>query len=193
MSGGSRQRSLGLRRCGPVPSRSDSCCLKKNKGQATKSFSSTPAPSQSWTSTGLWALPPAPVVQVVSWDSLPFSPWRAGKGSQNRTLSVPRPVCDSQGVGGTGRCMGVPHSQPLNLALSTLKKFSFLYSFMAVWVFIVVHRLSLLAKSRGYSLVRMHRLLFTVASLVAERGHTGFRSCGSRALEHRLSSCSTRT
>ena len=35
---------------------------KGGGGQAFKSFSSTPAPSQSLTSTGLSALPPAPVV-----------------------------------------------------------------------------------------------------------------------------------
>ena len=57
------------------------------------------------------------------------------------------------------------------------------------------------AASRGYSLVAMHGLLIAVASLVPERGLSGahasvvgaggLSSCGSQALEHRLSSCAT--
>ena len=53
---------------------------------------------------------------------------------------------------------------------------------------------SLVVASRGYSLVAVHRLLTTVASLVEERGLEGtrasvveahgFSGCGSQALEH---------
>ena len=53
----------------------------------------------------------------------------------------------------------------------------------------------------GLLFVAVHRLLIAVASLVAEHGlqahglqqlwHMGFSSCGSQALEHRLSSCGT--
>ena len=48
-----------------------------------------------------------------------------------------------------------------------LKKFLFI-SFWLHWVFIVAHRLSLVAASGGYSLVVVHGLLIAVASLVAE-------------------------
>ena len=40
--------------------------------------------------------------------------------------------------------------------------------------------------------VAVRGLLIAVASLVAEHGLQGFSSCGSRALERRLSSCGTR-
>ena len=42
--------------------------------------------------------------------------------------------------------------------------------FWLLWVFIVVCGLSLVAASRGYSLVVVHRLLTVVASLVVEDG-----------------------
>ena len=49
---------------------------------------------------------------------------------------------------------------------------------------------SLVAESRGYSLVAVGRLLIAVASLAAEHGwalgHIGFSSCSSRTLELRL-------
>ena len=67
------------------------------------------------------------------------------------------------------------------------------------WVFTGAHRLSLVAASRGYTLVVVHKLLAVVASLVAEHGFQGMQasvaaaseqgSCGSHALECRLSSC----
>ena len=47
--------------------------------------------------------------------------------------------------------------------------FSFLFfNFWLHWVFVAVHGLSLVAASRGYSVV--HGLLIAVASLVAEHG-----------------------
>ena len=66
------------------------------------------------------------------------------------------------------------------------------------WVFVAVRGLSLVAASGGYS-VAVRGFLIAVASLVAEHrlqalgfqllSHSGFSSCGSRALERRLSSC----
>ena len=60
----------------------------------------------------------------------------------------------------------------------------------------LLHRLFLAAVSGGYSLVAVHGLLPTVASLVAEHGHAAFSSygthlssCHSCALEYRLNSC----
>ena len=49
-------------------------------------------------------------------------------------------------------------------------------------------RLSLVVKSRGYSLVVVCRLLTMAASLVAKHWLTGFRKCSSQAPEHRLNS-----
>ena len=48
----------------------------------------------------------------------------------------------------------------------------FIY-FWLCWVFVAGCRLSLVAVSRGYSLVGKHRLLTAVASLVAEHGLEG--------------------
>ena len=47
---------------------------------------------------------------------------------------------------------------------------------------------------RGLLFVVVHRLLIVVASLVAEQGSrcAGFSSCGTQALERRLSSCGAR-
>ena len=60
---------------------------------------------------------------------------------------------------------------------------------------------SLVALSRGYSVVEIHRLLIVVASLVTEHGLQGtwvlvvavyrLSSCSTWALEHRLNSCGT--
>ena len=61
---------------------------------------------------------------------------------------------------------------------------------------------SLVVESRGHSLAVVHRLLTVVTSLVAEHGLLGLwasvavahrhNTCGSWAVEHRLSSCGTR-
>ena len=77
------------------------------------------------------------------------------------------------------------------------KFFNFIY-FWLCWVFIAVHRLSLVAASGatlhcgarashcgGFSCCRA-RALGAQASVVVA---CGLSSCGSRALEHRLSSC----
>ena len=50
--------------------------------------------------------------------------------------------------------------------------------------------LSLAVASGGYSVVAVLRLLIAVASLVAwALGHTGFSSCDTWALEHKLKNC----
>ena len=44
---------------------------------------------------------------------------------------------------------------------------------MPFWVFLAVHKLSLVMLSRGYSLVVGHRLLIVVASLAVQDGLKG--------------------
>ena len=73
------------------------------------------------------------------------------------------------------------------------------FIFWLRWVFITACRLFSSCDKRGLLFVAVHRLLLIVvaslvvehrlyarASVVVARGHS---SCGSRALEHRLSSC----
>ena len=57
------------------------------------------------------------------------------------------------------------------LELIVLKKYfySFIYSWLC-WVFIAVRAFSLIAVSRGYSLIAVHGLHIVVASLVADHG-----------------------
>ena len=54
----------------------------------------------------------------------------------------------------------------------------FFFFFWLCWVFVAVHGRSLVAESRGYSVV-VRGLLVAVASLVVERAvwHVGFSSC----------------
>ena len=62
------------------------------------------------------------------------------------------------------------------------------------WVCVAVLRVSLVVSSRAYSLGVVCRLLIAVASLVAGAqalGPVGVCSCGSWALEHKVSSCGT--
>ena len=76
--------------------------------------------------------------------------------------------------------------------------FIYLFYFWLCWVFGAMWALSLVASSRGYSLL-VCRLLIVAASFVAQaRGHLGFSicsmwlsSCNFWAPEHRLSSCGT--
>ena len=77
----------------------------------------------------------------------------------------------------------------------------FLYKFMYFiiyfwlrWVFIAVHRLSPVVASRGYPSLRCTGFSLRWLLLLRNTGsrHAGFSSCGLRALERRLSSCSTR-
>ena len=66
--------------------------------------------------------------------------------------------------------------------------------FWLLWVLVAARRLSLVVVSRGYSLLWCTgfslRWLFLLRSTGSR--HAGFTSCGSRALERRLSSCGSR-
>ena len=68
--------------------------------------------------------------------------------------------------------------------------FIYLFYFWPHWPFVAASRLSLIAGSRGYSLIAVHRLLTAVAShcRVWTLGYAGFSSCGTWALECGLSS-----
>ena len=59
------------------------------------------------------------------------------------------------------------------------------------WVFVAEHGLSLVAVSRGYSSLWCVGFSLRWLLLFWSTGsrHAGFSSCGSRALERRLSSC----
>ena len=68
------------------------------------------------------------------------------------------------------------------------KLFNWLFntSFICFWLhqaFTAVHRLSLVAASRGYFLVAMHKILIAVASLVAEHRLLGARASVAEAHE----------
>jgi len=60
------------------------------------------------------------------------------------------------------------------------ENYYFIY-FWLLWVFVAVRGLSLVAMSRGYSLVAVRRLLITLASLVVELGLEGLWASDSRA------------
>ena len=64
---------------------------------------------------------------------------------------------------------------PIEMKLQTAAPIKFFKNIFIIylwlhWVFIAVCRLSLIAARGGYSLVAVHGLLITVASLVAEHG-----------------------
>ena len=65
--------------------------------------------------------------------------------------------------------------------------------FWLCWVFVAAHRLSLVAASRGCSLLRCVGFSLQWLLLLQSTGsrRAGFSSCGSWALERRLSSCGT--
>ena len=75
------------------------------------------------------------------------------------------------------------------IIISIIQIFTYLFIFLIFnlfyfwlhWVFIAARGLSLVAASGGFS-----------SLWCADSRHAGFSSCGSRALEHRLSSCGTR-
>ena len=73
-------------------------------------------------------------------------------------------------------------------SLFVLFTVTFMY-FWLCWVFVATHGLSLVMESRGSSLVLVRGLLIAEASLVTEHR---LSSCGSWALENRLSSCVAR-
>ena len=66
----------------------------------------------------------------------------------------------------------------------------FIY-FWLCWVFIAARGLSLVVASGGYSLLRCvgFSLQWLLLLQSTGSGSAGFSSCGSRALEHSLSSC----
>ena len=70
----------------------------------------------------------------------------------------------------------------------------FIYYFWLHRVFISAHGLSLVAVSGGYSSLRCAGFSLWWLLLLQSMGSrlTGFSSCGSRALERRLSSCGAR-
>ena len=75
----------------------------------------------------------------------------------------------------------------------------FIYKFLCIyfwlrWVFIAAHRLSLVAASGDYSLLWCVGFSLQWLLLLWSTGsrRVGFSSCGSQALERRLSSCGTR-
>ena len=76
---------------------------------------------------------------------------------------------------------------------STFFFFLFFY-FWLCWVFIAVRGLSLVAVSGGYSLLRCAGFLLEWLLLLRSTGsrRAGFSSCGSRALERRISNCGAR-
>ena len=71
--------------------------------------------------------------------------------------------------------------------------FIYLFIFGLSWVFIAVRGPFLVAASRGYSTLRCAGFSLRWLLLLRSMGsrHAGFSSCGSRALERRLSSCGT--
>ena len=80
---------------------------------------------------------------------------------------------------------------PFLLLFLKKKLFIYLFIFWLHWVFVAVHGLSLVAVIRGYSSMRCVGFSLWWLLLLWSMGsrHVGFSSCGSRALEHRLSSC----
>ena len=72
-------------------------------------------------------------------------------------------------------------------------KYLFIY-FWLCWVFVPALRLSLVAVSGGYSSLRCMGFSLQWPLLLQSTGSrcAGFSSCGSRAVEHQLSSCGTR-
>ena len=65
------------------------------------------------------------------------------------------------------------------------------FFFWLRWVFVAARGLSLVAASRGYSPLRCAGFSLRWLLLSGSTGsrRLGFSSCGSQALEHRLSSC----
>ena len=86
------------------------------------------------------------------------------------------------------------------LLLSNILGFGFLFLinlfiyFWLSWIFVAAHGLSLVVASRGYSSLLCVGFSLQWLLLLWSTGsrHAGFSSCGSRALERRLSSCGAR-
>ena len=74
-------------------------------------------------------------------------------------------------------------------------RFIYLFIYFGLcWVFVAVHRLSLVVASWGYSLLWCVGFSLWWLLLLQSMGsrHAGFSSCVSQALESRLSSCGAR-
>ena len=85
-----------------------------------------------------------------------------------------------------------------SMVLSFFKKFIYLFIYLFIyfwlsWVFVAARGLSLVAASGGYSLLRCSVFSLRWLLLMWSMGSrcVGFSSCGTRALEFRLSSCGT--
>ena len=87
-------------------------------------------------------------------------------------------------------CLALPPAFPSSLSFFLP---SFLYLWLR-WVSVAVRGLSLVAASRGYSLLHCEGFSLRWLLLLRSTGSrcAGFSSCGSRALEHSLSSCGAR-
>ena len=72
--------------------------------------------------------------------------------------------------------------------------YGFFFFFGCVWVFVAKRRLSLVAASGSYSLLRCASFSLQWLLLLQSTGSrsTGFSSCGTWALERRFSSCGAR-
>ena len=70
----------------------------------------------------------------------------------------------------------------------------FFFFFWLCWVFVAVRGLSPVAVNGGYSLLQCTGFSMQWLLLLRSTGsrHAGFSSCGSQALERRLSSCGAR-
>ena len=95
----------------------------------------------------------------------------------------------------------MPGSSLVKISRDIFLFFSFLFFinlfiyFWLRWVFVVACGLSLVVASGGHSLLWCADFSPWRLLLLQSTGsrHAGFSSCGTRALEHRLSSCGTRT
>ena len=61
----------------------------------------------------------------------------------------------------------------------------YIYVFWLCWIFVAVHRLSLVSATTGYSLIAVHRLLIVLASLT--EGHRLYGAGASAVVTHRCS------
>ena len=88
------------------------------------------------------------------------------------------------------------HSSSVHLLMGAQRSlFFFLFIFWLHWVFVAACGLSLVAASGGYSSLWCVGFSLRWLLLLRSTGsrHTGFSSCGSQPLEHRLSSCGAQT
>ena len=107
-----------------------------------------------------------------------------GEVEKNNFIALP-------GKGGHSGPMPLKTVCP-NLGVFDEKIFGFFFFFFWLrWVFVAARGLSLVAASRGYSSLRCMGFSLRWLLLLWSMGsrHVGFSSCGTRALESRLSNC----